>query len=454
MIELDNTTLVQEARSGDKVAFGELVNRYQDYVYQLVYKRTFNCEDAKDLAQETFCKAFIHLKQIREPNKFQGWLKQIAMNLATDWLRDGSYEREVREPLAGREQSSHDEESVQNFEREQLLAELREAMNSLSEINREAVIMHYLEGYSYREISTELGIPESTVRGRLQEARRNLRIDLSAAAASLNLDQLRAPEGFVQNVMESIRHLSPVPKGNVGRILPGILVGFLVLAIVSFFVVRHQPKGASKQTEEPPQTNNPPLLFDDFEDGDYIANPTWRFLRLVEEEDLRKYQIMETDGSLAFKLAEFSEQSASAWTPVLAQDFIFSVDVKATRHDAIWSVSAHTHIVDEKEIGFQAFRLQYQRWKFLLIGGPGGPDEVLLDTNAKLGILEDGRFHLYEIIRQNGRIQVKRDSEIILSGEDLVAGESINAILLSGFGDMQGTDVGAYFDNVMVRAIE
>ncbi len=139
---------------------------------------------------------------------------------------------------------------------------------------------------------------------------------------------------------------------------------------------------------------------------------------------------------------------------IVAQDFIFSVDVKATRPDAIWSVSAHTHIENEKDIGTQAFRLQYQKWKFLLIGGPGGPGEARLDSNESPAILEDGRFHHYEIIRRNGSIQAKRDGKIIFATVDLAAGQFVGAILLSGFGDNQGDDVGAYFDNVMVRAIE
>ncbi len=321
MNELDDATLVQKARNGNKVAFGELVNRYQNYMYRLVYKRTLNREDAEDLAQETFCKAFLRLKQIREPNKFKGWLKQVAVNICTDWLQARSNEQEVTAPLKENEQSTLDEQSLQSFADERILEELRDAIHSLSEINREAVIMHYLEGYSYQEISEELGIPVSTVRSRLQEARRNLRIDLRAAAAALNLDQLRAPEGFVQRMMESIRHLSPTPKGNVGRILPGILIGFLGLVAVLFFVVRHQAKESPQQAEAQPQTNNPPLLFDDFKDGDYTANPIWRFLRPIEEEDLRKYRVVETDGSLAFKLAEFAEQSASAWTPNCCSGF-------------------------------------------------------------------------------------------------------------------------------------
>jgi len=453
MREFDDVTLVQKARDGDKVAFGELVTRHQHYVYRIVCTRVPNREDAEDLAQETFCKAFLRLKQIREPNKFKSWLRQVAANICSDWLRNRSNERQVTEPLEDSEQATLDEQSLQSFEDTITLEGLWDAINSLSEINRDAVIMHYFDGLTYQEISEELGIPVSTVRSRLQEARGNLRINLSAAVATLNLEQLRAPADFVQRVMEAMRHLSPLPKGNIGRLLPGILIGFLTLATVLFFAVRYQAKRSQRQIEEPPRTNNP-LLFDDFEDGDYTANPLWSFHRDVGDEHPESYEVVETDGSLAFKLVEFAEQSASAWVSVFAQDFIFSIDVKTTRPDAIWAVSVRPHIGNFNTPGIQILRLQYYKSKFLLIGGFIGPNELRLDSNESPEILEDGRFHHYEVIRQNGRIRVKRDGEIVLSGEDLAAGQSVGAIILSGTGDNQGDGVGAYFDNVMIRAIE
>ncbi|MBC8234134.1 RNA polymerase sigma factor [bacterium] len=453
MKEFDDATLVQKARNDDKVAFGELVNRYQHYLYQTVYARLLNREDAEDLAQEAFCKAFLCLKQLKEPDKFKYWLKQIAVNTCTDWLRSHSKKHEVSEPLVKNTRTTLNDQTIQNFSDTQILEELRDAINSLSEVNREAVIRHYFEGYSYQEISQDLGIPVSTVRSRLQEARKNLRVDLASVAIALNLSELRAPSDFVQRVMESIKHLHPTPKGNVGRFIPSFIIGFLALSTVLFFIVKYQSDKNQSQLNTPPQTNNT-LLFDDFEDGDYTANPLWRFLRDVENEIPASYQVVETDGSLAIKLVEFDGQSAHAWTPVSAEDFILTLDVKATHLDAVWRISAHTYIDNFDDIGIQALQLRYEESNFQLKGGVRVPGIEYPTIDERPVIPDDERFHHYEITRQNGLIQVKRDGEIILSGEDLASEQFVGAIMLSGYGHKGENGVGAYFDNVMAQAIK
>jgi len=178
---LDDATLVQKARNGDQTAFHELVTRYQHYVYRVVYTRIPYQADAEDLTQETFITAFLRLKQLREPQKFKHWLRRISVNTCTDWLRSRRQEREVAVSLDVQEPSTLNEKSLQNHADAQRLERLWDAVNSLSDIHREAVIMHYFDGYTYEEISEALGIPVSTVQGRLQVARKDLRTEFSSA---------------------------------------------------------------------------------------------------------------------------------------------------------------------------------------------------------------------------------------------------------------------------------
>jgi len=265
---LDDAALVQKARNGDQTAFRELVTRYQHYVYRIVYTRTPYQADAEDLTQETFTTAFLRLKQLREPHKFKPWLRRIAVNTCTDWLRSRRQEREVATSLDREEPSTLNEQSLQNHADAQCLERLWDAVNSLSDIHREAVIMHYFDGYTYEEISEALGIPVSTVQGRLQVARKELRTEFSSAIAALNLSQLRAPNGFVQRVMETIRNLSPIPKGNVGRFMPSLLiVGVLTITMALFYVMRYRSEENQQQAENQSQNANL-VFFDDFDDGD------------------------------------------------------------------------------------------------------------------------------------------------------------------------------------------
>jgi len=264
---VDDTTLVQKARNNDQAAFRELVTRYQHYVYRIVYTRAASQEDAEDLTQETFIIAFRRLKQIREPNKFKHWLRRIAVNTCTDWLRRNRQEREVAVSLDVQESPNLNERSLQNHTDAQRLEQLWNVVNSLSDIHRDVVILHYFDGYTYEEISEVLGIPVSTVQGRLQVARKELRTEFRSAIATLQLPQLRAPNGLVQKVMDTIRHLSPMPKGNVGRIIPSMLiVSVLMVTMALFYTVRYR-SGENQQQAANQSQDTSLVFFDNFDDG-------------------------------------------------------------------------------------------------------------------------------------------------------------------------------------------
>jgi len=78
--------LVQQVRQGDQEAFSELMARHQDYVHGLAYHLVENFEDARDLAQDAFVRAYLHLGQLRDPARFGPWLRRITQRVCLDWL--------------------------------------------------------------------------------------------------------------------------------------------------------------------------------------------------------------------------------------------------------------------------------------------------------------------------------------------------------------------------------
>ncbi len=166
MAEICDSQLIQRAANGDADAFTELVRRYRDMVYGYCYHRTGSFEDARDLAQETFLRAYTRLSQLRDDSRLSAWLRTIAGNLCTRW-----FERRRELPV--------EEVPVEEPHAESPHAALvREALASLPENERLAVVLHYVNGYSYDDIAGFLEISKDAVRGRLHRGREQLRTEM------------------------------------------------------------------------------------------------------------------------------------------------------------------------------------------------------------------------------------------------------------------------------------
>jgi RNA polymerase sigma factor (sigma-70 family) len=94
-MEEKDEILVQRVLTGDAEAFGELVNKYKSAVFALAFHKIGNFEDAKDISQEAFIKAYTKLPKLRKKSSFANWLKKITWSVASHWLRDTSRRREV-----------------------------------------------------------------------------------------------------------------------------------------------------------------------------------------------------------------------------------------------------------------------------------------------------------------------------------------------------------------------
>jgi RNA polymerase sigma-70 factor (ECF subfamily) len=169
--------LIEEARQGDRSAFGELVRRHYDNVINIVYRFCGDVQLAEDVAQETFIRAWINLPSFEPRSSLRNWLYRIAVNAALDVLRrkpEGSVEEEAAMVT---DQTPGPEEALLRKEQAELL---QQAMRALPEGSRSVLILREYGQLSYREIAGALDIPIGTVMSRLNYARAHLRAVLKS----------------------------------------------------------------------------------------------------------------------------------------------------------------------------------------------------------------------------------------------------------------------------------
>ena len=185
--EVTDAALVNAAREGDLQAYDDLVRRYQERIYATVYHMTSNHEDANDLAQETFIKAFSALKSFKGDSSFYTWVYRIAVNKTINFLKQRK--NKVSLSLNDLDFNIENDPELVAFvsdktpRRDIALAELQEKLNKalqkLSDVHRMVVTLHDVQGLSHEEIATIMDCNVGTVRSRLFYARQQLQAYLS-----------------------------------------------------------------------------------------------------------------------------------------------------------------------------------------------------------------------------------------------------------------------------------
>lgn len=177
-------TLVERAQTGDRVAYGELVERFQPTVYALALARLRNPAEAQELAQEVFLHGMRKLPQLRDAQCFAGWLRQITVRMAINRLtRRGPLQKVESEVLDNTEARSAD--PVQELERAEDAAELYRGLERLKPIDRATLMAFYIRGRSLKQMSREFETPVGTIKRRLHVARNRLKKVLEKAAAGV-----------------------------------------------------------------------------------------------------------------------------------------------------------------------------------------------------------------------------------------------------------------------------
>ena len=165
---------------GKSAAFGQLVLKYQDRLYNTIVHVTQSREDARDVVQDAFVHAFVKLDTLKQPSAFYTWLYRIAFNVAI------SHHRRKRPMLSveqareatGTEPMDRGEGPPEECDRRQQCRQVREAIARLGEEFRSVLVLREIDGCCYETIATILDIPIGTVRSRLHRARLQLRDQL------------------------------------------------------------------------------------------------------------------------------------------------------------------------------------------------------------------------------------------------------------------------------------
>ena len=185
--ESSDRELVARVQGGDMAAYDELIRRNQRKIYQLVYHMTSNREDAEDLTQDVFVKAYKVLHHFKGESSFYTWVYRIAVNQAINYLKkrnrrsalslDNLDQAVERDPdyveLRSRESTFRD------VSLSELQKKLNEALQTLSEKHRTVAVLHDIQGIPKEEIGKMIGCSEGTVKSRLFYARRELQKQLS-----------------------------------------------------------------------------------------------------------------------------------------------------------------------------------------------------------------------------------------------------------------------------------
>jgi len=183
----DDKELVLKAQQGDVHAFDELVERYHGKIYGLTYNMTSNREDAEDLTQEVFVKAFKALPRFKGKSSFYTWLYRIAVNKTINYRKKRNRKRLLSLDQFDQEIKTdevyHDLTSkgspLRNVSLTELQKKMNEALQSLSEKHRTVVVLHDMQGIPHEEIAKMVGASVGTIRSRLFYARRQLQAELA-----------------------------------------------------------------------------------------------------------------------------------------------------------------------------------------------------------------------------------------------------------------------------------
>jgi len=183
-VDVSDLELVKQCQASQTEAFDELVTRYRTRIFAMIYNMVHNEQDAWDLAQESFVKAWKSIKRFRRDSSFYTWMYRIVMNVTIDWLRkkqikgagsefDDSIQLKEIDP-ASKTVPKADPLPHERMERNEIRAKIDNAIGQLSPEHRAVILMKEIEDMQYHEIAETLGCSIGTVMSRLFYARKKL----------------------------------------------------------------------------------------------------------------------------------------------------------------------------------------------------------------------------------------------------------------------------------------
>ena len=176
-------TLIERAQAGDRVAFGELVERFQPAVYAVALARLRDANEAVELTQEVFIHAMGKVEQLRDPHCFVGWLRQITVRMAINRVTRKAPVQGT-EPEFLQNTAGASEEPLDELVRDEAKAELWVGLDKLKAVDRATLVAFYIRGRTLKQMSREFETPVGTIKRRLHVARLRLKAVLEADGLS------------------------------------------------------------------------------------------------------------------------------------------------------------------------------------------------------------------------------------------------------------------------------
>ena len=174
--------LIRRAKQGDHSAFEQLLRNNQDRVFSLAFRMVNNREDAADLAQEAFLKAWQGLRTFQGESAFSTWVYRLTTNVCIDFLRKQKRRQDI-EPVVSLDDlevswaqpADHSQDPQRRLEREEMSRAVARGLEQLPDHQRQVLVMRELSGLSYQEIAEKLDLDLGTVKSRIARARLALR---------------------------------------------------------------------------------------------------------------------------------------------------------------------------------------------------------------------------------------------------------------------------------------
>lgn len=171
---ISDEVLVTKVLNGERDAFDVLIRKYQGIIYNYIFKNTLSREDSEDIIQEVFVKAYKNLYRLENKDKFYSWLFRIVVNTMNTFLRNKKGYQVVEDSVVLSIQDNAKDTPEQILEIKEENIELLGKLRVLNEEERNAMILKYVQGFSYKEVGEILGIKEETIKTKLYRAKKKL----------------------------------------------------------------------------------------------------------------------------------------------------------------------------------------------------------------------------------------------------------------------------------------
>ena len=232
----NDARLINDTLSGNDAAFNRLVEKYQEGIHALAWRKIGDFHYAEEITQDTFLQAYKKLSTLKNPNQFAGWLYVIANRLCIAWLRK---QKPVMQSLESMSVKAINELSYKRYVSDDLDTQATERryeiverlLEKLPESERTVVTLHYLGEMTAKEISKFLGVSANTIGSRLQRARNRLRSEEQNLISEI-LGSFQFPSNLTKNIMRYVADMKPTPPPTTKPILPWMSLGTALILIV------------------------------------------------------------------------------------------------------------------------------------------------------------------------------------------------------------------------------